>query len=87
MIPIHPGHYSPWTVTSPDYRLPQVVSACGSAQHPALFGDGVGDCASVQVLSAGSSGLIAVSDGHRVGERKQLCPNQSGANPHQNGAK
>jgi len=31
-------------------------------------------------------GLVALSDGHRVGERKQSCPDQDGANPHQNRA-
>jgi hypothetical protein len=50
-VPIHPGQYSPWTVTSPDYRSHRTAfPACGSAQHPALFGDGVGGCASVSPL-------------------------------------
>lgn len=32
-------------------------------------------------------GLVALSDGHRVGEGKPACPNQDGVNPYRNGAK
>jgi len=37
-------------------------------------------------LSAGGTGLVARSDGHRVGEGKPSCPNQDGTNPYRNGA-
>lgn len=37
-------------------------------------------------LSASARGLVALSDGHRVGERKQPCPYQDSANPHRNRA-
>lgn len=37
-------------------------------------------------LSAGSgAGLVACGYGQTIGERKQPCPNQDGANPHRNG--
>lgn len=32
-------------------------------------------------------GSVACGDGHTIGERKPACPNQDGADPHQNGAK
>jgi hypothetical protein len=35
---------------------------------------------------AGRAGLVAHSDGHRVGERKASCPNQDGTDAYQDRA-
>lgn len=38
-------------------------------------------------LSAGSTGPVALGDGHTIAKRKPKCPNQSGMHPYRSGAK